>query len=932
MQSDPGPDDTARDTKDTIHQGRYLRVGQMDSMISPPSEAPLGQGPDMHSVNWTTSSSFISNFILLILVGEALYLGVLFSVAPEQQFRIVGPVLMSLTAVSSWVLYKRGHFLHAFKFLVFGSWGIITSSVLMNGGIGVPLAYAYPLVILVSGWLISPRVAVVMTILTSLSSLFLIFAEVQGWLRQPPPSSVMLLGVAQVVVNITTALLVVFMVNAYRSRLSRLTAVSRESAQRNRDLEATRLELHQAQAVAKIGSWVYELDSDTMRLSDETCRIFGLPDGTIGNAESYLRLTVEEDRPAVSQAWQAALQSGSFDHEHRIRTGKSIRWVRQKADFLPTTDGQLIRAVGISQDITERKLADLAARQSANRFATAFRSSPVASSIATIEDGRVMEANYNFERDFGWTQADLIGKTSLEVGLWPDPAMRAAWADGLTQTGRVIEYETVWLHKNGERRNVSISGEIIDIDGQACILAYGTDITQRKEAQEQIQNLAFFDPLTQLPNRRLLMNRLEQAMASGSRRQRQAALLFIDLDNFKTLNDSYGHDRGDLLLQQVAQRLVACIREGDTVARLGGDEFVVMLEDLSSSTLEATLQAKTVGETVLHALNQDYQLAKNLHHSTPSIGVTLFGGAHESIEEPLKRADLAMYQAKAAGRNTLRFFDPQMQAVVAARASLELGLREALAQGQLVLHYQAQVTSEGAVLGAEALVRWRHPARGMVSPAEFIPLAEETGLILPLGNWVLQTACAQLAAWAHNPDTADLSVSVNVSVRQFYQNDFVEQVLGALARSGANASRLKLELTESMLVTHLEDVIAKMTALQARGVGFSLDDFGTGYSSLAYLKRLPLDQLKIDQGFVRDILIDANDAAIAKMVIVLADSLGLMVIAEGVETQAQKDALLAQGCHAYQGYLFSRPLSIEDFEVYLRRDHSARGRLGRAGD
>jgi diguanylate cyclase (GGDEF)-like protein/PAS domain S-box-containing protein len=612
------------------------------------------------------------------------------------------------------------------------------------------------------------------------------------------------------------------------------------------------------------------------------------------------------------------LESGSFDHEHRIRAGKSVRWIRQKADFLPTTDGQVIRAVGISQDITERKLADLAARQSAIRFATAFRSSPVASSIATIEDGHFIEANDNFERDFGWAQADLIGRTSLEVGLWPDPAMRAAWADVLRETGRVIEYETVWLHKNGSRRSVSISGEVIDIDGQACIMAYSTDITQRKEAQEQIENLAFYDPLTQLPNRRLLMNRLAQAMASGTRHQRQAALLFIDLDNFKTLNDTYGHDRGDLLLQQVAQRLGGCIREGDTVARLGGDEFVVMLEDLSTNALEAALQAEAVGEAILRALNLDYQLATSQHRSTPSIGVTLFGGVHESIEEPLKRADLAMYQSKAAGRNTLRFFDPQMQAVVAAHASLELGLREALAQGQLVLHYQPQVTSDGTVLGAEALVRWRHPERGMVSPAEFIPLAEETGLILPLGNWVLHTACAQLAVWAHHPATADLSISVNVSVRQFYQHDFVQQVLGALAQTGANAHRLKLELTESLLVTHMDEVIAKMNTLQARGVSFALDDFGTGYSSLVYLKRLPLDQLKIDQGFVRDILVDTNDAAIAKMVIVLADSLGLQVMAEGVETQAQMDALLAQGCRAYQGYLFSRPVAIEDFEVYLR--------------
>jgi diguanylate cyclase (GGDEF)-like protein/PAS domain S-box-containing protein len=883
------------------------------------SKTPLrSQGPDTHPAKWEPPTAFLQHIFLVVMAGEALYLGIHFAVAPEQRFRVIGPILMSLATLIGWVLYRKGYVLHSLKFLVLASWGIITGVAVINGGIRVPLAYAYPLVILISGWLISSRMAIVMAILTSLSSVLLVLAEVQGWLYPSPPGSVMLFGVSQVVVSITGALLVIFMVNAYQNRLSMLSSVSEESAQRTRELEAIRLELHQAQAVAKVGSWVYELGSDTMRLSNETCRIFGVPEGTIGNTQSYLHLTLEEDRQAVSQAWQAALESGSFDHEHRIRAGKSVRWIRQKADFLPTTDGQVIRAVGISQDITERKLADLAARQSAIRFATAFRSSPVASSIATIEDGHFIEANDNFERDFGWAQADLIGRTSLEVGLWPDPAMRAAWADVLRETGRVIEYETVWLHKNGSRRSVSISGEVIDIDGQACIMAYSTDITQRKEAQEQIENLAFYDPLTQLPNRRLLMNRLAQAMASGTRHQRQAALLFIDLDNFKTLNDTYGHDRGDLLLQQVAQRLGGCIREGDTVARLGGDEFVVMLEDLSTNALEAALQAEAVGEAILRALNLDYQLATSQHRSTPSIGVTLFGGVHESIEEPLKRADLAMYQSKAAGRNTLRFFDPQMQAVVAAHASLELGLREALAQGQLVLHYQPQVTSDGTVLGAEALVRWRHPERGMVSPAEFIPLAEETGLILPLGNWVLHTACAQLAVWAHHPATADLSISVNVSVRQFYQHDFVQQVLGALAQTGANAHRLKLELTESLLVTHMDEVIAKMNTLQARGVSFALDDFGTGYSSLVYLKRLPLDQLKIDQGFVRDILVDTNDAAIAKMVIVLADSLGLQVMAEGVETQAQMDALLAQGCRAYQGYLFSRPVAIEDFEVYLR--------------
>ena len=348
-------------------------------------------------------------------------------------------------------------------------------------------------------------------------------------------------------------------------------------------------------------------------------------------------------------------------------------------------------------------------------------------------------------------------------------------------------------------------------------MAYTTDITARKRADAQIQNLAFFDPLTQLPNRRLLMDRLKQSLASGSRRQRLGALLFIDLDNFKTLNDTHGHDKGDQLLQLVAQRLTASVRECDTVARLGGDEFVVMLEDLSENPVEAVTQTKVVAEKILEALNQNYQLAHYVHHSTPSIGVTLFGGQPEDIDEPLKRADLAMYQSKTAGRNTIRFFDPQMQAVVAERASLELGLREALADEHFLLYYQPQVMGESLVTGAEVLLRWKHPQRGVVSPAEFIPLAEETGLILPLGNWVLETACAQLARWSGKPSLAQLTISVNVSTRQFNQPDFVDQVLSVLARTGANPNRLKLELTESLLVSNFDDVIAKMNTLQPHG-------------------------------------------------------------------------------------------------------------------
>jgi len=451
-----------------------------------------------------------------------------------------------------------------------------------------------------------------------------------------------------------------------------------------------------------------------------------------------------------------------------------------------------------------------------------------------------------------------------------------------------------------------------------------SEIEERKTAEGEINSLAFYDPLTELPNRRLLLDRLKQAIGSSTKNARHGALLFLDLDNFKTLNDHLGHDIGDLLLKQVAKRLTACVREGDTVARLGGDEFVLILEGLSENSQEAARQTEIVGEKILGSLNQSYQVADYEYHATASIGVVLFADGHGATDDLLKQADLAMYRAKAAGRNALRFFDPEMQIVVTTRAELEADLHVAVLKTQFLLYYQIQVDSEGRLTGAEAMLRWEHPQRGLVPPLEFISLAEDTGMILPIGQWVLETACGQLARWADRAEMANLVVAVNVSACQFRRDDFVDQVLMVLNDTGANPHRLKLELTESLLVNDVEDVIAKMSILKARGVSFSLDDFGTGYSSLSYLKRLPLDQLKIDQSFVRDILTDSNDTAIAKLVIALSESLGLAVIAEGVEIEAQRDFLARQGCHFYQGYLFSHPLPLEEFEEFVQQYQSAR--------
>jgi len=592
----------------------------------------------------------------------------------------------------------------------------------------------------------------------------------------------------------------------------------------------------------------------------------------------------------------------------------SWRWFHTNAVPLKDETGKVIGLQGSAMDVTVRKLAE----EDTRIAATAFESQQ--GMIITNAEKVILRVNKAFTEITGYTMEEAVGQTPrlLKSDRHDAGFYDAMWAS-ITRSGSW--QGEVWnRRKSGEGYPARLGINAVK-DAAGLVTHYVgvfSDITERKVSEEKIDRLAFYDALTGLPNRRLLIDRLQQALAATARHHCKCALLLIDLDHFKTLNDTLGHEQGDLLLQHAAKRLCACVRESDSVARVGGDEFIVLMEDMSQSDQEVATQAKALGEKIIGTLSQPYQLGSSSHHSTASIGITLFDGAQqESAEEPMKQVELAMYQAKAAGRNTLRFFDPQMQAVVTARAVLENGLREALKQNQFLLHYQAQMVGGRQITGVEALVRWRDPRRGMVSPAEFIPLAEETGLILSLGQWVLETACTQLARWATRAEMEHLTVAVNVTANQFQQGDFVEQVLTVLERTDANPNRLKLELTESMLISNVEDVIAKMTALKGRGVCFSLDDFGTGYSSLSYLKRLPLDQLKIDQGFVRDILIDSNDAAIAKMVIALAESLGLSVIAEGVETEAQRDFLAGLGCHAYQGYLFCRPLPLEEFEAFF---------------
>ena len=631
--------------------------------------------------------------------------------------------------------------------------------------------------------------------------------------------------------------------------------------------------------------------------------------------ESWIQFIHPDDRDSVfAEYYKNVFDQKPIVTEYRMRRAQGDwRWILDHGVPIYDEKGAFAGYIGSAFDITERKQAEADFRIAA----TAFESQEAM--VITDAKAVILRVNKTFTESTGYSAEEAVGQniSILKSGrhdqdfyadMWRSLKNTGTWQGEIWDKRKNDQIYPKWLTITAVKDE---AGEVTHYVGTHI------DISDRKAAEDEIKNLAFYDPLTQLPNRRLLLDRLQQALATHARKQVFGALFFLDLDHFKNLNDTLGHEKGDQLLQQVAGRLSSCVREGDTVARLGGDEFVVMLKELGARGADAAVQAEMVGEKILRTLNETYRFDGYEHHSTSSIGATLFSDQSLGIDELLKQADIAMYQAKAAGRNNLRFFDPAMQASIIARTAMEQALHEALTAKQFRIFYQPQVDAEGRIHGAEALLRWEHPKQGMVPPANFIPLAEETGLILPLGHCVLENTCEQLVKWSSLPGMAHLTVAVNVSIRQFRQEDFADQVLAILAKTGANPARLKLELTESILALDLQDIKSKMTRLKAQGVTFSLDDFGTGYSSLAYLKQLPLDQLKIDQSFVRDILVDPNDEAIAKMIIALAASMGLQVIAEGVETALQKDKLLNLGCPNYQGYLFSRPVAIDEFEALI---------------
>lgn len=545
--------------------------------------------------------------------------------------------------------------------------------------------------------------------------------------------------------------------------------------------------------------------------------------------------------------------------------------------------------------------------------------------VSINEHGKIVEFNPAAEKMFGYTRDDVINKSLAETII--PPSLRDAHHKGhqhFVATGKKNIFdrriELTAMRSDGTEFPVELTLTSLKEQGIPLVTGFIRDITERKNAEEAINQLAFFEPLTGLPNRRLFIDRLSQAFAHSARESNYGAVIFVDLDNFKSLNDTRGHEIGDKLLIQVAERIKKQLREEDTVSRLGGDEFVVLLRDLSDDQAHALLSARQIGEVLLQTINMPYNLDGFEHHTSSSIGICLFSGYEVNQDELLKRADTAMYQAKAMGRNTLCFYDPAMQLMVENRAQIQSQLRNALELHQLSLHYQIQVDENRRVIGAEALLRWNKPDVGMVPPAEFIPIAEETGLIVPIGAWVIEAACKQLKKWERTTYANHIKLAVNVSARQFRHPGFVSDVRAALVNTGANPNFLKLELTESIVIDDVMNTVLKMQELRSLGVKFSMDDFGTGYSSLIYLKKLPLTQIKIDQSFIRDLEVDVSDAEIVKTIVLMGQALGFNVIAEGVETNAQFDLLCHFGCKEFQGYLFSRPIEVDALNELLKAE------------
>jgi len=710
--------------------------------------------------------------------------------------------------------------------------------------------------------------------------------------------------------------------------------------------------LERAQLMARVAHWSWDINSDEYSFSPSMTELFHLPNNLIkGRLKKFITSNVVvEDRKNLRQALnQCIAKTLPLSVEFRIKVSNHVFWLHAQGSI--DSDGETAIVQGTFQDITERKRLDAALKTAAIDSASApdFFDTLLKSLMEAIGAEHALisinspnntaadthtyicrgERKANFHYSFEQTPcADIVrdntcfiaqGATELypECLIFQQENIESFMGVAIKNTDSIVIGSLIALAENPRA---------ISAQAQSLMLIFAERISgelRRANDQEKIFNLAFFDPLTRLPNRRMMLDRLKLITAQSERSGHHAALLFIDLDHFKLLNDTRGHHIGDQLLIQVAERISNFIRSTDLAVRLGGDEFVVVFDNLNQDAELAAIEAKARAEQLHELINLPYPLQQTVFHCTISIGVNLFNSQNTSIDDLLRHADVAMYQAKDSGRNAIRFFDPHMQSRLELRATIETDLRKAYELAdQLIPYYQIQVDSNGRALGAELLLRWKHPTKGWIPPSDFIPVAEQTGLILGIGKDVIKFACAQINAWSTHPRYCGLTISVNVSPVQFNQASFADDVLNIVQESKINPQRLKLELTESSLLKNVDQSIEKMQVLQEQGIDFSMDDFGIGYSSLSYLKRLPLYQLKIDQSFVRDIAIDPNDAIIVCTIIAMAKNMNLNVLAEGVETKEQKDFLELNGCPVFQGYYFGRPIPIAEFEQYLEQHFS----------
>ncbi len=873
------------------------------NLTDPPQPGPEKPSPETFDDPdpGEPSPAFLRITVLALLLAATAFALVIGVLTPDQTGRLAGPAMGAVVAAAAGLALWLGRSNAAVALMSAGGWAVVTGIAVFNGGVRTPAVIAYPLIIVFVGWRFGPRMAMLAMLVSVAAAIGFGLAETVGWLPQPLSTPPAMHVVMQVLVFVLAAALVKHLVRSYQDRLADLRQVSRDLALRTVELEANKAELNRAQAVARVGSWFYDIGQDRMRLSAETCRIFGLPTGTVGNRASYLSRTHPADRATVDRAWQSARQGGSFDHEHRILVGDSIRWVRQMAEFEFVTDGVAVRAVGVTQDITERKLAEDQLELYASVFTHAREGIMIASA-----DGLIIDVNEAFTRITGYARDEVLGRNPrlLNSGRQDGEFYAAMWRS-LHERGHW--FGEIWnRRKDGEvHALMQTVSAVRDAEGTARhYVALFSDISALKAHESQLERIAHYDVLTGLPNRALLADRLHQAMAQTLRRSQRLAVAFLDLDGFKTVNDEHGHAAGDRLLIALAARMKQALREADTLARIGGDEFVAVLADLDD--LDASPQLLT---RLLDAVSQPIRLDEGSFQVTASLGVTYYPQAEPvDADQLLRQADQAMYQAKLAGKNRFHVFDPEQDRGLRGRHESLQRMRAALQRHEFVLHYQPKVNLRtGSVVGVEALLRWQHPEQGLLLPQEFLPLIEDHSLAVELGDWVIENALAQVDRWRANG--LAMSVSVNVGARQLQQPGFVDRLQRQLeAHPQLRPGDLELEVLETSALEDLDKVAGIIEACGQINVGFALDDFGTGYSSLTYLKRLAVAGIKIDQSFVRDMLDDPDDLAILQGVLGLAAAFRRNVIAEGVESTEQGVLLLQLGCECAQGYAIARPM------------------------